>query len=82
MSAEYAPRTYLATRVANIQIFPPILVGLFPLLLVNFSILSSEASGGFKIFNIKNFGMFFCNKHLCLYSALAGLDFNYSNQEK
>jgi len=44
--------------------------------------LASEASGCFKTFYIKNRWSVFCNKHFCLYSALAVLDFIYSNQEK
>jgi len=81
VSAQYAPCTHLATRVANIQFFPPILVGLVPLFGVDFSILASEASGFLRHFRVKTLECFFCNKHLCLYSALAALDYIYSNQK-
>ena len=59
MSAEFAPRTHLATRVANILLFPPILVGLVPILLDDFSVLASEAFGGLRHFIVKVFGVFF-----------------------
>jgi hypothetical protein len=52
------------------------------LLLGDFSIVTSEASGGIKTFYSKKLWSVFCNKHLCLYSALSALDFIYSNQEK
>ena len=46
MSAQYVPRTQLATLVANRVHFPPNLVGLVPLLVGDFSVSTSEASGG------------------------------------
>ena len=49
VSAQYVPRTHLATPVASIVLFPPDLVGLVPLLLWDFSVSASEASGGSKI---------------------------------
>jgi len=54
MEAEYAPTTHRATRVANVLLFPSILVGLVPLLLEDFSVLASETFGGFKTFYTKN----------------------------
>ena len=54
MSAQYAPRTHLATLVPNIVLFLPNLFGLVPLLVEDFSISASEASGGFKTFYSKN----------------------------
>ena len=59
MSAEYAPRTHRATLVANILLYPPILVGLVPLLLEDFSILASEVSKVLRHLIIKIFGVFF-----------------------
>jgi hypothetical protein len=59
VSAEYAPRTHRATLVANILLYPPILVGLVPLLLEDFSILASEVSKVLRHLIIKIFGVFF-----------------------
>ena len=67
---------------SSIVYFPTNLVSLVLLLVGNFSVSASEASGEYKIFCSKNVsGVFFCRKHLCLYSALAALNFIYSNQE-
>jgi hypothetical protein len=76
VSAQYAPRTHLATLVANIVLFSPNLFGFVPLLVGDFSVSARETSGGFKIFCSKNLWAFFAEK-LCPYSVLAALDFIY-----
>jgi hypothetical protein len=50
VSAQYAPRTHLATLDANKALFPQDPVGLVRLFVSDFSILSIEAFGGLYIF--------------------------------
>jgi hypothetical protein len=62
VSAQYVPRTHLATLVAKRVLFPPNLVGLVPLVVGDISMSVSEASGGFKTFYGKNIRAFCLQK--------------------
>ena len=67
VSAQYAPRTHLATLVANTALFTQDPVGLVRLFVSDFSILAIEAFGGFKIF----IEFSFLQQTVTFYSALA-----------
>ena len=59
MSTQYAPRTHLATIVANVVLFLSDVFGLVPLLVGDFTVPAIEASDRFKILYSKNLWDFF-----------------------
>ena len=76
VSAQYAPRTHLATLVANTALFTQDPVGLVRIFVSDFSILAIEAFGGFKIFIVFYFA---ANCYVLLCTGC--LDLIYSSQE-